>query len=287
MWTGFGIRTLGAAMGAYNPMSYHNGSIWPHDNAIVAAGLMRYGFVAEAQRIALGVLDAAHLLGGRLPELFCGFDRADFPTPVPYPTSCSPQAWSAAAPIQLVRTLLRFEPDLPAGRIGLNPAVPEPMLELADEHKPAHNWDVLVLLTDLPRRAGTQPIVSTFSTSRGVGLVSIPALGAFHLKYRARHLLVHLIGHLLEKRLGLDPESRRHSPRGRLEDLFAPTKHVHSYDRGIDMHLALTGLRGRLRLLAGMVRDNRLPRTEQDDATAMPRPVTRCLRPGRMRRARW
>jgi glycogen debranching enzyme len=122
IWTGFGVRTLASTMGAYNPMSYHNGSVWPHDSAIAAAGLMRYGYVAEAQRLALGLLEAAHLFDGRLPELFCGFDRADFPSPVPYPTSCSPQAWAAAAPVLLMRTLLRFEPDIPAGRIGLDPA---------------------------------------------------------------------------------------------------------------------------------------------------------------------
>ena len=136
MWTGFGVRTLATTMGAYNPISYHNGSVWPHDTAIIAAGLMRYGYVAEAQRVTQGLFDAAHLFGGRLPELFCGFGRAEFPTPVPYPTSCSPQAWSAAAPVLLLRTLLRFEPDLPAGRIGLNPAVPERMLPLRIEHLP-------------------------------------------------------------------------------------------------------------------------------------------------------
>jgi glycogen debranching enzyme len=97
---------------------------------------MRYGYVAEAQRLALGLLEAAHLFDGRLPELFCGFDRADFPSPVPYPTSCSPQAWAAAAPVLLMRTLLRFEPDIPAGRIGLDPAVPERMLPLRIENLP-------------------------------------------------------------------------------------------------------------------------------------------------------
>ena len=81
MFTGFGVRTLASTMGAYNPMSYHNGSVWPHDNAIVAAGLMRYGFVAEAQRIVLGLLDASEQIGSRLPELFCGFDRQDFDCP--------------------------------------------------------------------------------------------------------------------------------------------------------------------------------------------------------------
>lgn len=133
MFSGFGIRTLATSMGAYNPMSYHNGSVWPHDNAIAAAGLMRYGFVAEAQRVAMGLLGAAELLGGRLPELFCGFDRDEFASPVPYPTSCSPQAWASAAPLFLLRTLLRFEPSVPLGRVWCDPAVPEPFLPLRVE----------------------------------------------------------------------------------------------------------------------------------------------------------
>lgn len=133
MFTGFGVRTLATTMGAYNPMSYHNGSVWPHDNAIAAAGLMRYGYVAEAQRIAIAVFDAAERLGGRLPELFCGFGRAEFEEPVPYPTSCSPQAWAAAAPFYLLRTLLRFDPWVPFGRVWCDPAVPGRLLPLRVE----------------------------------------------------------------------------------------------------------------------------------------------------------
>jgi glycogen debranching enzyme len=136
LWTGFGVRTLASTMGAYNPVSYHNGSVWPHDSAIAAAGLARYGFVDEAQRVALGLLDAAAMVGGRLPELFCGFDRTEFRAPVPYPTSCSPQAWAAAAPLLLLRALLRFEPDLPSGRVGFDPAVPERMCPLRIENLP-------------------------------------------------------------------------------------------------------------------------------------------------------
>ena len=124
MFTGWGVRTLASTMGAYNPMSYHNGSVWPHDNALIAAGLIRYGFVRPAQRITLSLLDAADAFGGRLPELFCGFDRAEFPEPLPYPTSCSPQAWAAATPLSLLRTLLRFEPCLPCSKIWLAPALP-------------------------------------------------------------------------------------------------------------------------------------------------------------------
>jgi glycogen debranching enzyme len=124
MFTGWGVRTLASDMGAYNPVSYHNGSVWPHDSALVASGLMRYGFVDHAQRVAVGLLDAADNFGGRLPELFCGFDRSDFAAPVPYPTSCSPQAWAAAAPVHLLRTLLRLDPDVPAATVSMAPVLP-------------------------------------------------------------------------------------------------------------------------------------------------------------------
>jgi glycogen debranching enzyme len=130
MFSGWGIRTLATSMGAYNAMSYHNGSVWPHDNAIAAAGLMRYGFVEQAQRVALGILDAAESFGGRLPELFCGFGRERFIAPVAYPASCSPQAWAAATPVQLLRTLLRLEPNLPDGTLAVSPVVPPVLLPL-------------------------------------------------------------------------------------------------------------------------------------------------------------
>jgi glycogen debranching enzyme len=130
MFSGWGIRTLASSMAAYNPMSYHNGSVWPHDNAICAAGLMRYGFVEQAQRVTEAILDAAEHFGHRLPELFCGFSRQDFAAPVPYPTSCSPQAWAAAAPLLLVHSLLRFTPDMPSGQLWCAPVVPERYLPM-------------------------------------------------------------------------------------------------------------------------------------------------------------
>jgi glycogen debranching enzyme len=130
LFTGWGIRTLATTMGRFNPMSYHNGSVWPHDNALCAAGLMRYGFVDQAQRVIAGLLEAAVHFGHRLPELFSGFDRGDFPFPVPYPTSCSPQAWAAAAPLLFLRTLLRLDPDIPQGRIACAPSVPDRYLPL-------------------------------------------------------------------------------------------------------------------------------------------------------------
>ena len=130
MFTGWGIRTLASSMAGFNPMSYHNGSVWPHDNALCASGLMRYGFVEHAQKVVTGLLDAATHFGHRLPELFCGFTRDEFPEPVPYPTSCSPQAWAAATPFLLLRSLLRFDPELPRGQVLCAPEVPDRYLPL-------------------------------------------------------------------------------------------------------------------------------------------------------------
>jgi glycogen debranching enzyme len=134
MFSGWGVRTLATTMGAYNPLSYHNGSVWPHDNALIVAGLMRYGLVAEAQTLATAILEAADEFGGRLPELFCGFDRQSFDSPVPYPTSCSPQAWASATPVQLLRTLLRFDPCVPHGTAWLSPVLPPAFPDITLHH---------------------------------------------------------------------------------------------------------------------------------------------------------
>ncbi|WP_345147859.1 amylo-alpha-1,6-glucosidase [Arthrobacter ginkgonis] len=125
MFSGWGVRTLASDMGAYNPASYHNGSVWPHDNAFIAAGLLRCGFVREAQRIATALLEAAEYSDGRLPELFCGFDREQFAAPVPYPTACSPQAWAATTPIFLVTSLMRYDAHVSRGGLWLDPVLPE------------------------------------------------------------------------------------------------------------------------------------------------------------------
>jgi glycogen debranching enzyme len=127
MFSGWGVRTLGASMVGYNPISYHCGSVWPHDNAIIAAGLMRYGYVREAQRVIMAIVDAAMAQGGRLPELYSGLERMEQPLVVPYPTSCSPQAWAAASPLLMLRTLLRLDPWVPRGKVWLHPALPEQM----------------------------------------------------------------------------------------------------------------------------------------------------------------
>jgi len=125
MFSGWGVRTLASDMGAYNPVSYHNGSVWPHDNAIIAAGLLRYGFVEEAQRISTALFEAAEFSDGRLPELFCGFSRERFPEPVPYPTACAPQAWAATTPILLVTSLMRYDADVSRGGLWMDPVLPQ------------------------------------------------------------------------------------------------------------------------------------------------------------------
>lgn len=125
MFSGWGVRTLASDMGAYNPASYHNGSVWPHDNAIIVAGLLRYGFVAEAQRIAMALFDAAECSDGRLPELFCGLSRDELAAPVPYPTACSPQAWAATTPIRLVTSLMGYDVHVSRGGLWMDPALPE------------------------------------------------------------------------------------------------------------------------------------------------------------------
>jgi glycogen debranching enzyme len=125
MFCGWGIRTLAEDMQGYNPISYHNGSVWPHDNAICAAGLMRYGFVEEAHRVMQGIVECAPFFENLLPELFAGLDRGRFGFPVQYPTSCSPQAWAAASPLLFLRTMLRFEPDIRNSKLHLAPAVPD------------------------------------------------------------------------------------------------------------------------------------------------------------------
>ncbi len=124
MFNGWGLRTLAADAAGYNPLSYHCGSVWPHDTAIAVAGLAAQGLDEAAGALAVGLVDASGRFGGRLPELFGGFDRSDVPAPVPYPASCSPQAWAAAAPLSVVRSLLGLEPDAVGGKLRLRPRVP-------------------------------------------------------------------------------------------------------------------------------------------------------------------
>lgn len=136
MFSGWGVRTLASNMASYNPASYHNGSVWPHDNALIMSGLLRYGYVEEAQRIGTALLEAAEYSGGRLPELFCGFDRDRFMEPVPYPTACSPQAWAATTPIHVITSLMRYDTHISQGGIWLDPVLPESFGDLHISNAP-------------------------------------------------------------------------------------------------------------------------------------------------------
>jgi glycogen debranching enzyme len=105
--SGWGVRTMSDAERGFNPIGYHTGTVWPHDNSIAAAGLKRYGFQDDANRLVSNVFEAAQQFTDfRLPELFCGFDRGLADVPVPYPVACSPQAWSAGATFMFLSTML-------------------------------------------------------------------------------------------------------------------------------------------------------------------------------------
>jgi glycogen debranching enzyme len=130
-FSGWGVRTLAVSEARFNPMSYHNGSIWPHDNALIAAGLARYGFKDHASRILSGLFDASLFVEYRLPELFCGFYRRDGEGPVPYPVACSPQSWSAAAVFLLLQAILGMKFDAATSRLSfVRPVLPEFLNEI-------------------------------------------------------------------------------------------------------------------------------------------------------------
>jgi glycogen debranching enzyme len=111
LWSGWGIRTMSAGDVGYNPLSYHNGTVWPHDNSLIAWGLARYGRWPEAHRIARRMFNAAGYFDYQLPEVFAGFSRTETPFPIAYPTAARPQAWAAGAPVLLLQVLLGLRPD--------------------------------------------------------------------------------------------------------------------------------------------------------------------------------
>ena len=151
LFSGWGVRTLAAPMGRFHPLSYHNGSVWPHDNAITAEGLRRYGFVAEAHRVIDGVLAASTFYGGHLPELFGGIRREDFAAPVDYAAASIPQAWAAGSVFSFVRTLLGLDPDVPHRTVTLEPRLPE--------------WCRFLEITGIPMAGGA---ISVSATRDGV-----------------------------------------------------------------------------------------------------------------------
>jgi glycogen debranching enzyme len=127
MFSGWGVRTLSSKARAYNPIGYHLGTVWPHDNSMIAAGFRRYGDDRGALRIFQGLFDAAfHFRAHQLPELFCGFSRQDYEIPIDYPVACHPQAWAAGTLPFLLTTLLGLEPDAFGKRLRIvRPLLPD------------------------------------------------------------------------------------------------------------------------------------------------------------------
>jgi glycogen debranching enzyme len=129
LFCGWGVRTLSTRDKRYNPIGYHVGTVWPFDNSFIAWGLRRYGYKAEAARLAMGILDAAEYFDGRLPEAFGGYERSFTHYPVQYPTACSPQAWSTGTPMLLLRTMLGLQPV--GDNLIIDPAVPSEIGHIA------------------------------------------------------------------------------------------------------------------------------------------------------------
>jgi glycogen debranching enzyme len=135
-YSGWGVRTLSSQERAFNPVGYHTGSVWPHDNALFGVGLRRYGLDQPFLRVLEGLLDVASVLPDyRLPELFAGFSRADYEEPVPYPVACSPQAWAAGSLPSMLIAGLGITPDGLQGTLRIRrPSLPRHVNRVALEN---------------------------------------------------------------------------------------------------------------------------------------------------------
>jgi glycogen debranching enzyme len=145
MNTGWGIRTLSADHPAYNPYSYQNGSVWPHDNSLIALGFKRYGFADEVGQIARGISEAAsHFLLNQLPELYAGIQRVEGGFPVQYLGANVPQAWAAGSAFALLQAILGIQPDAPRGHLYVDPALPRwlPDITLSDLRLGRRHFDI-------------------------------------------------------------------------------------------------------------------------------------------------
>jgi glycogen debranching enzyme len=169
-FSGWGIRTVSRREARYNPMSYHNGSIWPHDNALIALGLARYGAKQAVGRVFRGLFDAATYMDfRRLPELFCGFQRSRERGPTLYPVACSPQAWSAATPFSLLQSCLGLELDQERREVRLrNPHLPSFLYEVT-----IRNLTIKDASTDLAVRGNGGDVAVRVLETRGDIEVSV------------------------------------------------------------------------------------------------------------------
>lgn len=158
LYSGWGIRTLSSREQRYNPMSYHNGSVWPHDNAIVGLGLARYGYKRHVHRLLKAFFDASlYDPQQRLPELFCGFKRRPDEGPTPYPVACSPQAWASAAVFCLLQACFDLYVEAPQKRLVLrNPSLPKFLEEIRLENLKVGTATVDLVLQRHARSVGVE-----------------------------------------------------------------------------------------------------------------------------------
>jgi glycogen debranching enzyme len=144
LFSGWGVRTMAVGEGGYSPIEYHNGTVWPHDNSIIAAGLWRYGYRKEAGVLVTGIFLTSRFFRYRLPEVFAGYERSKSGFPVEYPTASSPQAWAAGAPMLAMRVLLGMEPE--GNTLTQDPVLPE--------------WIGSLALLNVPGRWGRTDVVA-------------------------------------------------------------------------------------------------------------------------------
>ena len=171
MWSGWGVRTLSAHHAAYNPHDYQLGAVWPHDNGLIALGLKRYGFAAEAARIAGGLIDAgSRFMLNRMPEVFAGTSRSESPFPIQYLGANVPQAWAAGSVFSLLRSLLGIEIDAAASTIYADPVLPDWLGELRLER--VHVGDRTVDLRVW--RDGKDSRIEVLGDGGGIALVRRP-----------------------------------------------------------------------------------------------------------------
>jgi glycogen debranching enzyme len=168
---GWGVRTIASTEARYNPMSYHNGSVWPHDNALIAAGFAQYGFRREAARIFEGLFDlSAYVDLRRLPELICGFPRQQTRGPTFYPVACSPQAWAAVAPLYLIQTCVGLAFDAAARCITFRePVLPRFLDEIVLRGLSVQGGSADVAL----RRSNRHVVVDVLDKRGSVGVLAI------------------------------------------------------------------------------------------------------------------
>jgi glycogen debranching enzyme len=167
---GWGVRTIATTEARYNPMSYHNGSVWPHDNAMIAAGFARYGFRREAAKIFEGVFAASTFVDlRRLPELFCGFPRQRTQGPTSYPVACIPQAWAAAAPLSMIQSCigLVFDPN-ELRLIFEEPVLPRFLNEIVLDGLKVKDASAKIAL----RRSGRHVVVDVLERSKALKIIA-------------------------------------------------------------------------------------------------------------------